>query len=94
MQPLKETKEALHGASYFTMNLDNIKMNALINKSTNVELKDDEWFSWANQRKLTYLMAKELLLSEDMTPDEAIDLALEFNKAFYRKVIDYKNKNK
>ena len=69
--------------------MDN-KLNEMIDKSNNVSLKTDDWYSWANQRKLTYVLAKELLVNVDeMEVEEAIDMAVNFHYEFYKKVIKY-----
>ena len=70
-------------------------MNEYIANSTNVELRKPklpEWYSWDNQRKMNYELAKALLLTEDMTPEEAIDTALEFHSIFFDKVLRYTRK--
>ena len=70
---------------------DNRKLNSLIDCSTNVDLKSEEefWFSRPNQRKLTYLLARDLLLAENMHPEEAIEQAVDFHNAFYEKVLKF-----
>ena len=65
----------------------------MIALSHNVTLPDndnEEWYSWANQRKMSYVLAKELLLSEDMTPAQAVETAVEFHREFYERVMKIK----
>ena len=66
-------------------------LNKMISKCTNVMLKTDDWYSWPNQRKLTYLLAKEILLSEDITTSNAVKKAQQFHKDFYEIVLKYKD---
>lgn len=67
------------------------KLNRMIDKCTNVMLKTDDWYSWPNQRKLTYLLAKELLLTEDISPANAVKKAQQFHKDFYEIILKYKD---
>ena len=70
---------------------DDRKLNSYIDCSSNVTLKPEEefWFSRPNQRKLTYLLAKDLLLAENMHPEEAIEQAMDFHNLFYDKVLKF-----
>ena len=65
------------------------KLNALIDMSHNVELKEDDWYSWANQRRYTYTLARELLIHAEDEPAEAVRKAVAFHKEFYNQVIKY-----
>ena len=69
--------------------MDDKKLNDMISMS-DVPLKkqDNFWFSYGNQKILAYKFATDLMLSVDeMTVEEAIDTAIEFNSCFYNKVI-------
>lgn len=67
------------------------KLNSYIACSKNVELKEEPefWYSLRNQRKLTYSLARDLLLAEDIEPQQAIDQAVEFHNRFYETVIKF-----
>ena len=67
------------------------RLNSYIECSTNVELKSEPefWFSRPNQRRLTYSLARELLLAETMHPEEAIEQAMQFHDLFYDKVLKF-----
>ena len=69
---------------------DDNALNAMIELS-DIPLKPPHkefWFSYSNQKYYRFVIAKELLvMSEDMKPDECIELANEFVDAFYNQVI-------
>lgn len=67
------------------------KLNSFIECSSNVELKREPefWYSRANQKKLIYSLARDLLLAEDLTTQEAIDQAVDFHNEFYDTVLKF-----
>lgn len=69
--------------------MNDMKMlNDMIKQSTNVKLYEHDWYSYSNQKRYTYLLAREILLADgDITPEGAILEAQEFHNAFYRIVM-------
>ena len=71
------------------MDRDDHRLNNMIGAS-DVKLKDrDHWFSFKSQKVLKYNLAVQLLLAEDMTPEEAIQTSDEFHNLFYKMVMEY-----
>ena len=72
------------------MDHDDYKMNDMISKCENVSLKKlPHWYSWESQRKMNYDLATQILLNLEVTPKESIDMAVEFHKAFFDKVLKH-----
>ena len=46
-------------------------------------VEEEDWFSRANQKRMVFELGAQLLVSEDMTPKEAITMAQNFIDTFY-----------
>jgi hypothetical protein len=46
-------------------------------------VEEEFWFSRANQKKMVFDLGIKLLVSEEMTPKEAIEMAQEYVDTFY-----------
>lgn len=59
----------------------------MISSSDNVKLKT--WWTYQSQKKMIYLLARDLLLAEDVAPEEAIKTSQDFHNLFHKMVIEY-----
>ena len=64
--------------------IDDTVLNSMIAQSQFAQPQEEEfWFSRANQKKMVYELGAQLLVSEEMTPNEAIEMAQEYVDTFY-----------
>ena len=64
--------------------IDDTVLHSMIAQSQFAQPQEEEfWFSRANQKKMVYELGANLLVSEEMTPNEAIEMAQEYVDTFY-----------
>ena len=64
--------------------IDDTILEAMLAHSQFSKPQEEEfWFSRANQKKMVYELGAQLMVSEEMTPKEAITLAQDYVDAFY-----------
>ena len=64
--------------------IDDTVLHSMIAQSQYAQPQEEEfWFSRANQKKMVYELGAQLLVSEEMTPNEAIEMAQEYVDTFY-----------
>ena len=69
------------------------KLNNMIDRSSNVTLKENDfWYSYANQKKLKYNLAVQILLHCDVSVKEAIQMSEDFHNKFYDTAFNMKDK--
>ena len=51
------------------------------------QAEEEFWFSRGNQKRMVFELGAQLLVSDEMTPKEAIELAQEFIDTFYATVL-------
>ena len=66
-----------------TMIDDTILASMLAQTQYNQPQEEEFWFSRANQKKMVFDLGAKLLVSEEMTPLEAIEMAQEYVDTFY-----------
>ena len=73
----------------YNMTDEERRLAAMLELSENVKVSyrkpDPEyWFSWPNQQKLVFEIARQSFVEFDVAPEEAIKNAREFVDAFYK----------
>ena len=64
--------------------IDDTVLHSMLAQSQYAQPQEEEfWFSRANQKKMVYELGAQLLVSEEMTPNEAIEMAQEYVDTFY-----------
>ena len=64
--------------------IDDTVLHSMLSQSQYAQPQEGEfWFSRANQKKMVYELGAQLLVSEEMTPNEAIEMAQEYVDTFY-----------
>ena len=64
--------------------IDDTVLNSMLAQSQYAQPQEEEfWFSRANQKKMVYELGANLLVSEEMTPKEAIAMAQDYVDTFY-----------
>ena len=64
--------------------IDDTVLHSMLSQSQYAQPQEEEfWFSRANQKKMVYELGAQLLVSEEMTPNEAIEMAQEYVDTFY-----------
>lgn len=64
--------------------IDDTVLHSMLAQSQFAQPQEEEfWFSRANQKKMVYELGAQLLVSEEMTPTEAIAMAQDYVDTFY-----------
>ena len=64
--------------------IDDTVLHSMLAQSQFAQPQEEEfWFSIANQKKMVYELGAQLLVSEEMTPKEAIAMAHDYVDTFY-----------
>ena len=64
--------------------IDDTILHALLEQSQFSKPQEEEfWFSRAQQKKMVFDLGAKLLVSEEMTPQEAIEMAQDYVDTFY-----------
>lgn len=65
--------------------IDDTVLQAMLQQSQYGKPQQEEefWFSRANQKKMVFELGAKLLVSEEMTPKEAIEMAQDYVDTFY-----------
>ena len=64
--------------------IDDTVLHSMLAQSQYAKPQEEEfWFSRANQKKMVYELGANLLVSEEMTPKEAIAMAQDYVDTFY-----------
>lgn len=65
--------------------LDDMILQAMLSQTQYSQPAQEEefWFSRGNQKKMVFDLGAKLLVSEEMTPQEAIEMAQEYVDTFY-----------
>ena len=64
--------------------IDDTVLHSMLAQSQFAQPQEEEfWFSRAQQKKMVYELGAQLLVSEEMTPTEAIAMAQDYVNTFY-----------
>lgn len=65
--------------------IDDTVLHSMIAQSQYAQppVEEEFWFSRGNQKRMVFELGAQLLVSEEMTPKEAIEMAQEFIDTFY-----------
>ena len=65
--------------------IDDTILQAMLSQTQYSQPAQEEefWFSRSNQKKMVFDLGAKLLVSEEMTPQEAIEMAQEYVDTFY-----------
>ena len=66
--------------------IDDTVLHSMLEQSqyAKAPVEEEFWFSRGNQKRMVFELGAQLLVSEDMTPKEAIDMAQDFIDVFYK----------
>ena len=64
--------------------IDDTVLHSMLAQSQFAQPQEEEfWFSRANQKKMVYELGAKLMVAEEMTPKEAIEMAQDYVDTFY-----------
>ena len=65
--------------------IDDTVLHSMIAQSQYAQapVEEEFWFSRGNQKRMVFELGAQLLVSEEMTPKEAIEMAQDFIDTFY-----------
>lgn len=71
-----------------TKSVEDTVLNAMLEQSQFSKPQEEEyWYSRGNQKKMIYDLGSRLMVSEEMSPSEAIALAQEYVDTFYSMIL-------